>query len=121
RQIVFETQFLQCFLDGTRAPCPDVLQAPADSLHDLHPLDQLQELLVRGCILNDELRLAVDRQHHRRAGLLELLHELGSLPLEISEGMDVPRKIDHWLLFSHRNRALSYATTRLPAAASPPP
>src|SRR6202040_839500 len=61
-------------------------------------------------ILNDEFCLAVNRQHDRRSGLLELLHELRGLPLEIGEGMDVPGEVNHGLLYSHRNRTLSYAT-----------
>src|SRR5207253_1969521 len=74
-------------------PLVQVLLRLAEFLDGFDPIHDLQELLIGLGILDHEFRLAVDGEHDRLSGLLQLPEELDRVPLETREPIDVPTDI----------------------------
>ncbi len=70
-------------------PSPRLLESLSDSGGRLQAVHELQKLLIRTRVLDDELGPTIDSQDNRITALLELAHKPGRVPLEIGEGMDV--------------------------------
>jgi len=91
--------------------CPCRLCPP--SLHVVQPLADCRDCFLSlhtGCgfdkflvgarILDDNLRLAVDREYHWFAGLVQAIQIHGCLPLEIGEGVDALFEVQHEFSFA---------------------
>ena len=68
-------------------------QALLDRPNRFQPLSQVEQPLIRFRILHDQLGLAVDGQHQRMAGPLELGKELGGVAFEIRQGMNISAQV----------------------------
>src|SRR2546426_10441141 len=58
-------------------------------------LHSFEELVVRFCVLDDDFGLPVNRRDQGMTGLLEALEELRGVALEIAEGSNVVRNVQH--------------------------
>jgi hypothetical protein len=70
----------------------DIAQSALDTLDRL---DTVEQRLVRRDVLDDEFRFSIDGQHERVTGRSQALKQIGGIPLEVAEGSDVIRQIEH--------------------------
>ena len=87
---------LQLGEDGIRRAAFAAIGRGQPFLHRLdgfQPLGQVEEPLIGFGVLHHQLGLAVDGEHERLAGLLELIEEFGGVPLEVGEGVDIAGQV----------------------------
>lgn len=82
-------QLVDRFGEWTGPPGLHILQPAADPFEGFGPVHRLEELLVRGCVLNHNLSAAVHRQNLRLAGLFQPFEVSFRIPLEIRQRVDL--------------------------------
>ncbi|SPF48531.1 hypothetical protein SBA4_3940023 [Candidatus Sulfopaludibacter sp. SbA4] len=70
-------------------------KAALDSREPLQFVQLIEKLLIGGCILNNNLGLPVNGQHHGMAALPHPFEEAGSVAFEGAERLDVFGDIEH--------------------------
>lgn len=75
--------------DGARFACSGVFQALADAFGGVGLGSDVEQVLVRLCVLNHDNGFSLNGEHHRTLTFLELLHEIAGTAAEGGEGLNV--------------------------------